>query len=497
MICVSVGRGRHKQLALDHQRAAEMGAKIVELRLDMLIRTVDLPRILPERPTPVVVTVRRPADGGRWHGSEADRLMLLRNAIVAGVEYVDLELDIAGAIPRYGKTKRIVSYHNFQETPANLAELHRQLASKDADVVKIATMANSATDALRVMQIARDSKVPTIAICMGEYGTATRILAGKWGAPFTFAAIDEEKALAPGQLDFRTLSRRYRYEKIQRSTQVYAVIGDPIVQSKSPVVHNAAFDVTGLDAVYVPFRVGRDELFDFFGECEDLDIRGLSVTIPHKERTVAYAQDATESVKSIGAANTLVFKGGRAAAFNTDYRAAMQCLSASGEDLAGDALAGKTALLIGSGGVSRALAYGLKAAGARVLVTSRTAANAEAFAKDLKVEVVRWEERLGMRPDILVNGTPVGMFPNVDESPWNEESLEPEMTVFDTIYNPEQTLLVKHARARGCRVVTGVDMFIRQAAIQFKRFTDKTAPVETMHRAFKRALSPVRYDEDY
>ncbi len=137
MICVTLGRARHKRMIAEHQHLVEQGAELVELRLDYIGRAVNLTRLLVDRPGPVVVTVRRREDGGRWMKSEEERLMLLRSSIAAGAEYVDIESDIADQIPRYGNTKRIISFHDVNETPKNLDEIHAAIAEKDADIVKM------------------------------------------------------------------------------------------------------------------------------------------------------------------------------------------------------------------------------------------------------------------------------------------------------------------------------------------------------------------------
>lgn len=177
MLCVTIARTRHKHMLNEHREVAALGAKLVELRLDYIGRSIDLPRLLKDRPTPVVVTCRRKEDGGRWERSEEERLMLLRQSIAMGVEYIDLEEDIALKIPRYGKTKRIVSVHNFEGTPDHLASIHESLCKQDADIVKLAVTAHSFADAVKMLQLMRSAKVPTIGISMGEYGSLTRILA--------------------------------------------------------------------------------------------------------------------------------------------------------------------------------------------------------------------------------------------------------------------------------------------------------------------------------
>ena len=180
---------------------------MVELRLDYINGEVNLKRLVADRPCPVVITCRRVIDGGKFAGSEEQRQLLLRAAIAEGVEYVDLEQDIAASIPRFGRTKRIISLHDFRKTPDELDDIHRRLCELDPDVVKIGTMANHPHDNLRMLELNRRSKVPMVGVCMGDIGIPTRILAGKFGAPFTYATFHHERALTPGQLSFTAIDR--------------------------------------------------------------------------------------------------------------------------------------------------------------------------------------------------------------------------------------------------------------------------------------------------
>ncbi len=310
----------------------------------------------------------------------------MRTAIVEGVEYIDLEEDIAGGIPRFGKTKRIVSYHNFRKTPDDLAAIHAQLCSVDADVVKLATMANQPHDNLRMLQLVGQSKQPTVGFCMGDIGTPSRILCGRFGSPWTYATFHHERVLAPGQLSFQQMSEIYHYDQIDESTAVYGVIADPIGHSLSPQVHNAAFRHAGVNAVYLPFRVPAETLDQFLGQADAWGIRGLSVTIPHKEAVLRKLVKFDPAVKGIGAANTIVFEktpeGTQMIGYNTDYRAALDSLDRAMQPPEYDRgqVEGKTVLVLGAGGAARAIVYGLKRRGANVIVAGRTAARAEQLA---------------------------------------------------------------------------------------------------------------------
>jgi 3-dehydroquinate dehydratase / shikimate dehydrogenase len=495
MICVSIGRGRHRHVLAEHRHLVDQGAKLVELRLDYINGDVNLRRLVADRPCPVVITCRRAVDGGKFAGAEEQRLLLLRSAIAEGVEYVDLEEDIARAIPRFGRTKRIISLHDFRKTPDNLDEIHRRMCELDPDIVKISTMANHPHDNLRLLDLARRSQVPTIGLCMGDMGTPSRILAGKFGAPFTYATFHHERALAPGQLSYQQMTDIYHYDQINAETEVYGVIADPIGHSLSPQIHNAGFRHRGLNKVYIPIRVPRENLLRFIDDAPAWGIKGLSVTIPHKEEVVKKLTEADAAVRGIGAANTVIFNGKKRQGFNTDCQAAIDSLETAlgGREELDLRLKGRTALVLGAGGVGKAIVYGLTRLGANVVVTDGVARQALTLANRFECRSVEWSARHSVLADLLFNCTPVGMHPNVDETPFERHHLRPSMIVFDAVYNPENTLLVKDARNRNCTVVSGVDMFVRQACLQFQLFTGEDGPAELMRETIRRVIGAAKY----
>ncbi len=496
MLCVAIGRSRHKHMVAEHRHLAEQGAKMVELRLDYLASRVNMARLLAERPPDcqVIITARRKEDGGKWTGSEETRQLLLREAIAEGVDYVDLEEDIAGLIPRFGKSKRIISYHNFRKTPENLRDMHERMCKLDPDIVKIATMANDPHDNVRVLELIQQSEVPTVAMCMGDIGTPSRILSAKFNAPYTYATFHHERTLAPGQLSFKQMQEIFHYDQTGPETVVYGVIADPVGHSLSPHVHNAAFEAKGIDAVYCPFRVPADDLDQFMKDAPRLGIRGLSVTIPHKEAIARHLTKVDPAVKSIAAVNSVLFDGTDVIGYNTDYNAAMDCIEHALGTIGAkpSPVKNKRVLVLGAGGVARPIVYGLKSRGALVTVASRTRSRSDKLARAFDCKALDWDARQRVQCDILINCTPVGMHPNVDESPVSKTFLKPSMLVFDTVYNPESTLLVKDGRARNCNVITGVEMFIRQAMLQFYLFTRQEAPAELMREVLKKTIGPVR-----
>jgi 3-dehydroquinate dehydratase/shikimate dehydrogenase len=497
-VCVVIGRTRHKMVQAEIQEAARQGARLIEVRLDYLAKAPDFKRLLADKPCPLVATVRRPADGGKWPGTEAARQSLLRQCIVSGFDWVDLETDVAEEIPRFGKVKRIVSYHNMREVPADLEEIHKKMCRQDADVVKLALRATQVGDGVRVLNLMKDPPRPTVALAMGDLGTPTRLLGARLGSPFTYAAFNKERGIAPGLLSFDELRRLYFYEQINAQTKVYGVIGDPVAHSLSPLLHNHAFRHLGINAVYLPFRVPRGELAAFLEAYEQVPVHGYSVTIPHKEAAAELAKRKDDNVHATKAANTLIRGRAGFEAYNTDYQGVLDTLKANlppGPDNTPVPLESLTALVVGAGGIARSVAHALHRAHAPVTITNRTTKRAHELAAEVGCRTVEWDARHSVLCDLLVNCTPVGMHPELDESPVHHSYFREGLTVFDTIYTPETTLMIKEARSRGAHIITGVDLFVRQAALQFKLFTGRDAPLEFMYQLARKALSPVAVRE--
>jgi len=340
----------------------------------------------------------------------------------------------------------------------------------------------------------RNSQIPTVGICMGEIGVPSRILAGKFGAPFTYSTFHHERTLAPGQLSFWQMRDIYNYDAITAQTRVYGYIADPIGQSIVPIVHNAAFRALGINSVCVPFRIPREYLSSFLQDSRELDLYGLSVGMPHRDALMRGLHKLDKAADSIGAVNTVSFHDDRSTfGYNTDHRAAMAALIRAAGEPAENPLHGKRALVLGAGTVAKAVAYGLRQLNVDVVITARTFEDAKKLAEAIDSRAVEWDSRYSVKMDILCNCTPVGMHPNVDESAFAIGQLRRTWLVFDSVYNPEQTLLIKEARAKGCRVVTGVDMFIRQVALQFKVFTEQEPPIDVMRLAVRRAIGAAKF----
>jgi 3-dehydroquinate dehydratase/shikimate dehydrogenase len=438
-------------------------------------------------------------------------LATLRYATELGAAYVDIELKMAPVFqvalrqnPPKGspKTKIIVSTHNYECTPSDevLDDLFRKCKTVGADIVKIATMATSILDATRLLKLMNQrwtSQGAVIALAMGEAGQITRVLAGKYGGFLTFGALSADRASAPGQPTLAALRNVYRLQDQRTESKVYGIIGNPVSHSKSPAIHNAAFKELGLgtDAVYVPLLV--DSFQPFLQTIENdscfRDWQGFSVTIPHKEAALAGATGGADAVtRKIGAANTLIRVDSASTsmfkAYNTDWSAAIGAI----ERALGGSLKGLAVVVLGAGGAGRALAFGAAAAGAdRVVIANRSeqrahqvAASVGEKAQGTSLEAVASGQVSG---DILINTTSVGMAgKSVDKSPLESTDttsiLGRYKLVFDAVYTPLHTKLLQDAQAAGCKVVTGDEMFVGQAADQFLLFTGQQAPTELMRR---------------
>jgi len=514
---------------------AQRGATIVEWRVDTLAQTDNalesVALLVKNSPLPCIVTIRAAAEGGAYVGHESVRLELLIAICKLNLppSYIDLELAAFQASADFQKkftaaktsTRLILSAHDFQSRPADLSKRLGAMWSEPlCSVAKIAWRARSVRDNLEAFELLRHQSKPTIALCMGQFGIASRVLAPKFGGFLTYARPDNEMGTAPGQLTAQEFIHVYSFARITPATNLFAVVGWPIEHSLSPLLHNAAFTATQFNGAYVPLATPPEwEHFKAsLGEMVAspvLNLRGLSVTLPHKEHALRWCkqQGGVGDVVSewCGAANTLLFSdNGQTRAHNTDAPAAVATLAAalgihehisaalaSGNAMHIDAndksLVTHTrdqwrrqhVLVLGAGGVARAVIAGLALAGSRVTIANRTHTKAAQLAthfnaRDIdganqsRVQAVELENIPAHSFSAIVNCTSAGMTgsdaQSVDPLPILFE-IKSDTVVMDTVYRPRETPLLRRARAAGAVIVDGTEMFLRQAALQFELFT--------------------------
>ncbi len=433
-----------------------------------------------------IATCRRAVNGGKFRGSLANELAILRKAADAGFPLVDLELQSADSLKAdelrdlYDRVGLILSHHNFKSTK-KLEEQFAEMSQYPADFYKLVSTATNLYDNVVMMKFLEktSAKHEMVGVCMGEPGIISRALAVRAGSVFTFGAASKGEETAPGQVTASELRDIYRIEMVDQATQVYGVVGDPISHSLSPVMMNAAFRRETVNAVYLALHA--KSLKDLLGCVRDIPIRGLSVTMPYKQEILDELENSDPITKQIGACNTVVRAAdGKLYGFNTDVAGIVVPLEQR------MTLAGTRVLIVGAGGAARAAAFGLKAKGAEVFITNRTPEKGQTLARQSKTKYMKRAEVAKQQFDIMINATPVGMNGS-KQSPLEDKELNTKY-VFDLVYTPAETKLSKMARAKNLQVIPGLEMFVQQGARQFEIWTGKPAPIAEMAYVVTKAL---------
>ena len=495
--------------------ALAAGAGMLELRTDYL-ENLSVPMVgkliadtktAAGRKLPVIVTCRDKQQGGAKEHPLKLRIDVLAGALKAGAEYIDFEYDnfaatenqekIRVALSQSGKGRLILSAHNFQTRFENIARLYRRIqTAHPAAIPKLVYTANHINDCFDAFDLLQVTSGERIIFCMGQAGLISRVLAKKFDTFLTFASIDEKTATAPGQLTIEQFHRCYRYDSINSETQLYGIIGSPVGHSLGPIVHNACFEDAGANKLYLPLLVdgGGPEFEKFMGNIlarKWLGFRGFSVTIPHKENALEFIRQKQGFVeplaRKIGAVNTIVITAdGLLKAYNTDYAGALDAIATTLGAKVG--LKNMPAAVIGAGGVARAIVAGLCDAGAKITIYNRTAKKGEKLAAEFGCCAAPLDELRNLEAKLLINCTSVGMYPDVNATPIPKQYIKKGMVVFDTVYNPPETLLLKQAKEIGAKTISGMEMFINQACGQFKLFTGQNGTPKVMMEAMKATL---------
>ncbi len=490
-ICIALGFSDAETLIQHAESELEGGETFFEFRLDYLSRPADgvhaIRAFMKKHPEcTILATCRRRQNHGRFNGSIEEQMCILQSAAEAGARAVDLEIESAESAgvklePLRSLAKLILSYHNFEGTPAMETVLKR-MQRLPADAYKIVTTARKPSDNMRVLSLGRTApRTPLIVLAMGEIGFPTRVLSPVFGGLFTYAAPKSAEGTASGQVCARQLRHLYRIEKLSRSGKTYGVIADPVRHSISPAVHNRAFQAKRVDAVYLPFRVSPPHLRDFMALAEKLPIAGFSVTIPHKQKILRYLDAVDSLARRIGAVNTVWRKAGKWRGTNADVAGILVPLERATR------LGKSTVLIAGNGGAARSAAFALADAGAKVSITGRNPDRVRALARASGATPLLKEDAEKHNFDVLVHATPLGMYPRVKECFFDGRI--PAALVFDMVYNPAETVLVKRARQQGRSVILGLQMFIEQAVRQFEIWTGESAPRSAMEKAARETLA--------
>lgn len=457
------------------------GADLLEIRIDCLTPEEcedTLPGVLARSPIPTIVTCRSVSQGGMFEGDEDERVAMVQVALQCDhpPRFIDIEFETIKrnsevlATLSSEQTDIILSWHDVKSRPRNLLQRVAEMqAVEGVSIIKIVWRARSIRDNIEAFELLQTRQQPMIAMCMGEYGIMSRVLAPKFGGFATYAAVDGMERTASGQPTLAEFRSMYNFGAIDTDTRVYGVIGYNVAHSASPQFHNAAFQAAGLNAVYLPLQIpeGWEHLKASVGELQHYDalhFSGASVTIPHKEQMMKLADSCDDISTKVGATNTITLSNQNITARNTDV-SALESLTQGASRV----------LILGGGGVARAAIVATQSNGAEIFIATRRSEQAEVLAKEFSCEVA---SDLISEIDTVVNCTPVGMDggnategdPLQELAPWLE--LHASIRVIDTVYKPKETPLLLRAKSAGCTIVNGEEMFRLQAAEQQKIWLD-------------------------
>ncbi|MHC4758173.1 MAG: type I 3-dehydroquinate dehydratase, partial [Planctomycetota bacterium] len=425
--------------------AVKIGADIIELRTDylkdldasMVIELVNTAKSL--NGPAVLVTCRDSKEGGIGEHSADLRIQVLTQALEAGAGFIDIEFCnyLQKEVQQKIKNALNKKFNNIDNLYQDIKDC------QPSAIAKLVYTANHINDCFPAFDFLRKAKEDVITLCMGRAGLISRIIAAKLGGFLTFGSLDAENTTAPGQLTAKELKELYRFDSINKNTELYGVIGSPVDHSASPAGFNACFDEVAMDNLYLPLLIegGRQEFNSFMDNVIArpwLNFKGFSVTIPHKHNALDYAKSSRGSVEPltdrIGAANTLIIDSdGKLGAYNTDYAGALgaitQTLQIETEDLKDYPVA-----VVGAGGVSRAIVAALSDIPAKVKIYNRTVEKGRRLAEEFNCEFAGLDGLPDLDAKLLINCTSLGMYPDIDQTPVPADFINKDMAVFDTVY---------------------------------------------------------------
>jgi len=441
----------------------------------------------------IIVTNRKKEEGGLFQGSESERIIPLIEAIKNGFGFVDIEfssIDSFNILIRKkrelnSETKIIASYHNFRNIPSNINEILLKIKDKSPDLVKIVTYAKDISDNLIIKDLL-SSKLNTdkkiISFLMGERGEISRILCKSWGSFTSYAPLKGVGNTAPGQIPIDVLKDIYRVDYVNEDFDIYGLIGNPVKESIGYYVHNKLFSHYNINAVYLNFLV--DDIKKFMNSYKN-QFSGLCITMPFKEKIAPYLDNIDEMTLKIGAINTIKKTGGGLFGTNTDWIGAVYSIEKM------DQIKDKRVLILGAGGAGKAIAFGIAERKGLIIISNRNHKKALELSEKLGAETVLWEDRNNVDFDILVNATRIGMHPEETNCPVDDSFFDRDLsgiTVFDAVYSPIDTTLLKRSKKQGAKVANGLDMYIGQAMAQFELWTGVKPSYDEMEILSREAL---------
>jgi 3-dehydroquinate dehydratase / shikimate dehydrogenase len=492
MICISIAQESRKFALVDMLNAAPQ-CDLIELRLDRFEKNPDLKELVARKPHPLIMTCRRLKDGGDWNGTEPERLTLLRQCVVSGADYVEIELDAADQIRPYPGCKRVISYTNLQGTPENIRDIYDEARGKQPDVIKLTTLARTPEEAWPLLQIVATASTPTVVVGLGKPGIMLSILGKRIGAPWAYAALERGMEVYPGQPTVHDLETVYHYRAIDKHTRFLGVTGFSPMQMAAVAALNAGLAHLQSNLRCLPLGVGDTHLFrKIMGAVK---LAGVVVDDAHQASLTELAQTADPAVQGSGTADLLLPKADQWVSWNLLCRAAVASLESvlNQKHPSDKPLQGRMVAVVGTNSMARSLAFAITQRGGHVIVTGRDKDAAQQIARQFQCRYIQFEALYSTTHDVLavcsdeskveahshLRGGEKGLHPGY---------LKPNITVMDLTSIAVKSELLREAQMRGCPIVNPRDILCDQAIRQLKVLTNQDVPAAVAAEAIRNAL---------
>jgi 3-dehydroquinate dehydratase/shikimate dehydrogenase len=484
MICISINQESRRLAVVDMFNAAKQ-CDLLEVRLDRFGMAPGLSEMLSVRPRPVIMTCRRKEDGGQWDGSEDERLALLRQCIASKADYVEIEVDAADQIRPFPPAKRVISYTNLKETPADIADIYAEAQTKKPDVIKLTTLARTPEEAWPLVQILARPPVPTVVVGLGKPGVMLALLGRKIGAPWTYAALERGMEAWPGQPTVTDLNEVYHYPAFERGTRLVGVTGFGEREVATVAALNAGLAHLQLPARCLPLGVGSVRLFRRIAEA--VKLAGLVVDEGHQAVLMEMVQEAQPAAAQARAADVILHKSEKWHGYHTGFAAVAASLEGAlkAKSAADEPLRGRMVMVVGLNATAHGVAAELLQHGVSVILASHKKKAGQELAHALGCRHVQFEALYSTMHDVLVlcdeekeemRGKPgaTGLHPGY---------LKAGMTVLDLTAGLRPSELLREAEARGCTAIAPRELLLDRLELQARLFTGKQVPRDVLSAA--------------
>ena len=492
MICITIAQESRHLLLADMLNAVALGADMLEVRLDCLEKAPSFADMLSARRKPILFSCRRPQDGGNWQGSEEERLMLLRQAIMSKADYVEIEYDVAEQIRPFPGCQRVISYTNKEKMPTAIGEIYDDMLNLQPDIIKITVRARVPEEAWPLLKILGRQKVPTVVVGLGRPGLMLALLGRKLGAPWTQAALERGMETYPGEPTIADLVQIYRLRDIGKPTRFVGVTGVSEREFITAGLMNSAFVGNHVHHRVLPLTIGNYTLFH-----KIIDAVRLQAVVVNEQSYVHLHKLAQwdESAKTpVQAGDFLLPRdNGSWIASNTLASWVIQCLEEKlrvKEPESNDLFSGRVVMFAGVGPQARMLAQSFKSRGAALVFASKNRQEATRASQLFGGRVMAWEGIYATLHDILIlesehkDDEPAL---EQDELPLHPGYLKPTMTILDLSHMPRRSPFLEEAQLRGCSIVEPADLLIAQVCDHVQRLTG-SSPDRTGIRSFAESL---------